>query len=556
MSSHFLFHSSASEIVPFNAKYSFPTQASRVIESTVKIPPRTTPTMGASGAGALTSSAKGRNIQITFPAQGYLNPLESYLRFDLGITSTGADIANVGHIRPLGTIHTMFRRLRVLYGSLVLEDIQNYGTLVRMMTNVAVENDYANNSGAILEGMGSDAQRAALHAQITRGSVVLGGPTTTATAGSLAFNSPVFAATLSHSYPSPGQAALLGAGTTIPAAGSTNTVGSAPQTATLTHTYCINLCSGLLTQQKLIPLKWLANQLTIELELEEPSMFLVQGSTTEMPSMAAATSSSSEVVTEGVGYCAEIVPALYSTLPSYTAGSMARCGYFLNNIYFVAQILEFDSTYDAAFYQGMLTSGVPLKFASWHTHLHTVGGSNQAVLTIQERARSVKSGFTVVRKRGDQNPTDFTSDPYWFYPGPATQTGSNPSTWDENMAISEYQWRIGGRYFPSQSVNCLNGGAEALIELQKSLNVMGDYSIGTGIDGTNWFKPQGTFVISSEFESTNGLELSGINAEELADLALIIKAGKPFDADMFTNTFIHYDAMIIIRPNNVVELIQ
>ena len=120
MASHFLFHSDASETVPMNARYAFPTQASRVVKSQVKIPPRSGTDMT-----ALDASSKGRLIQIVLPAQGYLNPLESYLRFDLTYKITANQVSMAG-IRPINSIHSMFRRLRILYGSLVIEDIQNY----------------------------------------------------------------------------------------------------------------------------------------------------------------------------------------------------------------------------------------------------------------------------------------------------------------------------------------------------------------------------------------------------------------------------------------------
>ena len=215
----------------------------------------------------------------------------------------------------------------------------------------------------------------------------------------------------------------------------------------------------------------------------------------------------------------------------------------------------------AVFYQGMLAGGVPIKFASWHTHQHVPTGS-QTILTIQERARSVKSAFAVIRKRADLDSTNLQRDPYWSYPGVATAaTGANTYWTERTGALDEFQWRIGGRYFPSQPVKCLNGGAEPLMELTKALNVLGDYSIGAAVSPQTWFKPRGVFTIATEFESTNGMELSGINAEELADLALVLKlygnvSFSGADTDLYVNTFIHYDSMLIIRPNNVVELIQ
>jgi hypothetical protein len=491
----------------------------------------------------LTASAKGRVIQITLPAQGYLNPLESYLRFDLGITSTNTG-ANPVVIAPrvLNSVHTMLRRMRILYGSMVLEDVQLYNALVRTLTNVAVEAEYQTGVGAVLEGMGSDSARGQLFNPTVRGpatgGVGAGGVLSVdPTKASLAAGATA-ADAANFNNPQPGRASVL-ASTTI------------NQDGLIKHTFTVQIAAGILTQQKLIPLKWLANQLTIELEIEEPSMFIVQGVTALNIGAG-----DSGVATVAPALIEDTIPAEYiagtnvgtAAAQAYDIDAEANpgnIGYYLDNIYYVAEILEFDSTYDAAFFQGMASGGVPIKFSSWHTHQHVLAGSS-TVMTIQERARSVKSAFAIIRKRDDQDSTYFRKDPYWCYPGTATaySGGSVATFWHEQGAgIDEFQWRIGGRYFPSQPVKCNNGGAEPLIELQKALNLLGDYSLAPPIAQRNWMAPRGLFVISSEFEATNGFEMSGINAEELADLALVIKLQGGGNARAnATSTAVNYDA--------------
>lgn len=553
MASHFLFHSEASETVPMNARFAFPTQASRVVKSQVKIPPRSGVTM--SGLGP---SAKGRLIQITLPAQGYLNPLESYLRFDLSWSVPSTVTTGTTGPRPINCIHSMFRRVRILYGSLVLEDIQNYQTLMRMLCNIAVSPNYQNKAGAILEGMGSDAVRGMLHVSPTS-FVRQGDGGTGGTGGSMVDGAAGVA----------GKVKVLKDETVQVGAtlnGTTTDITTIP--TTISHTYCINLCSGLLTQQKLIPLKWLANQLTIEIEVDEPAGFTLMH-----PSLIAqAPVTSANYI---VGYSSELVPGTYYPLLT-TTGNMSGSKYTgitytLDNIYFVAELLEFDSTYDAAFYQGMLTGGVPLKFASWHGFQHALQANSKQTLVIQERSRSIKSAFTVVRENSDLNNQTYICDPLWFYYGSSADamsggvgTGTDTSygllttgtTTAPTTTLDEFQWRIGGRYFPSQPVNCKYGGAEPLIELQKALNSIGDYTISNGINPQNWFRNRGMFTIAGEFEATNGEEMSGVNAEELADLALNLSyTGSPASTQS-AYTFVHYDAMIIIRPNNVMELVM
>ncbi len=65
------------------------------------------------------------------------------------------------------------------------------------------------------------------------------------------------------------------------------------------------------------------------------------------------------------------------------------------------------------------------------------------------------------------------------------------------------------------------------------------------------------FCMSTCLETTNGREISGLNAEEQADISLLIKfnnitAEYNFNIEVFT----YYDAMIVLRENNVLELIQ
>lgn len=74
-------------------------------------------------------------------------------------------------------------------------------------------------------------------------------------------------------------------------------------------------------------------------------------------------------------------------------------------------MVEFDSTYDSAFFQGLVGGGVPLKFSSWHFHSFNVSGSSQ-IFQIHERARSVKMALCVVKNSSQPS---YTTDSEWFY---------------------------------------------------------------------------------------------------------------------------------------------
>lgn len=187
--------------------------------------------------------------------------------------------------------------------------------------------------------------------------------------------------------------------------------------------------------------------------------------------------------------------------------------------------------------------------------------------------------------------------------------------------MQTYQWRIGGRYFPAAPVqlatliggSVCNGGAEAYVELEKALNIRGDYRLSTGVNVAKWAIPSasnnttitvtgGTSLVSAypEFdyvnsigawtngcpgnvqvenpgatgnafagsqgscayassvclETSNGLEISGLNAEEQSDISFIANWSAAQAASFNFEVYSYYDAMLILRENNVLELIQ
>ena len=93
-----VFHSSVNDVVPWQASYTFPTQSTKVHKQTVKLPPKQ--------GGDF--NATRTPIRIEFPSDGYLNPLQSMLTFDLTIASGSAlalegRIANTSGVYRFGT---------------------------------------------------------------------------------------------------------------------------------------------------------------------------------------------------------------------------------------------------------------------------------------------------------------------------------------------------------------------------------------------------------------------------------------------------------------------
>lgn len=68
--------------------------------------------------------------------------------------------------------------------------------------------------------------------------------------------------------------------------------------------------------------------------------------------------------------------------------------------------------------------------------------------------------------------------------------------------------------------------------------------------------PSCAFGIATDLETSNGLEISGLNAEEQSDISLLIRYSDNQASEMAYDVFTYIDSMIVLRENNVLELIQ
>ena len=335
--------------------------------------------------------------------------------------------------------------------------------------------------------------------------------------------------------------------------------------STTLRRYQIQLATGLFTQEKLIPTKFMASQLAIEITLEQAQGCIFQ-----------------PVAGRGTNH------AGYT--PTYT----------VTDVNLIPEVLEFDGSYDEMFLKGLQEGGVPLKFSSWHTFLFSSAMSQNVNLQVQERSRSVKALFTVQRR----------SQPSYEYDNGATFFDT--AFTGQVSTLQNYQYRVASRFFPASPVqtstavgsSTSNGGAEAYIELQKALNIIGDYRLSTPLNTSRWalqpisstgvlqefdfmttlgtFGSKGEisvgptsstancyagdlgsqcFAMAISLETSAGLEISGLNAEEQSDIALIAYWKKPqvtgkSIVPSSLEVYSYYDAMIVLRENNVLELIQ
>lgn len=543
MAQHYKFYPASEEtVVPFNATYSFPSQANKAVKLTPRIPPKNGSTF-----------TPGQIVRFEFPAQGYVNPGNTTLEFDVVLYGNKPSTAiTAEQIRFQNNIQSIFNRVRLLYGATPLEDIIDYNVIVRSLTEWTATNQSGSiDQTSVTDGIGgwtvgADTQgtigvlnaRQAYIQGISTNNVSSG--TNFTTGRSLGYVPQV------NQFPS-----------NAPAADGRNVV---------CRRYQISFALGLFTQEKLIPTKWMASQLAIEITLEQPNMCIFEAFTPTL-------SSSGTVLTQ----------------PTYCVGNM--------NL--IPEILEFDASYDAMFLQGLQSGGVPIKFCSWHTFIFATASASTVSLLIQERSRSVKSIFCLqMRGQGD-------------YSKDNGATLFDTSSIGTISSQQYYQYRIGGRYFPGAPVQLSinlgttssNGGAEALTELSKALNMLNDYRLSTSLNTNRWAWQCGLidgagsqtqnefdykyfsgghgangalnlrsaeasgnsfsgnlgsacYACAIDLETSNGVEISGLNAEEQSDIAFIAQWSQGQASDCIFRVYTYFDAMIVLRENNTLELIQ
>ena len=637
MAEHFKYYPSDEEVVtPWNARYSYPSQANKATKMTPRIPPK-------NGA----SFGPGQIIRLEFPAQGYVNPLNTLLQFDV-VLYAPVVASGAWAVRFQNNIQCIFNRVRLLYGANPQEDLLQYGVLVRCLTEWTATNQMNSiDQGSIADGIGgcytgevltttvatqtftsgtgtgsaitltltgqgtgtypvgsyvtiSGATAATGYVngtfQVTGGSantiiytatgVTIGG-TISVTGGSLSRGllntrqdqiqglqgnfvtnmtpSQTMDDNWLETYGNGSGLVPNNSNTLIPAGCPNITSAATISTGAncfSVRRYMINFALGLFTQDKLIPTKYMASQLAIEITL----------------------AAANECIYQSIGYSAS-----NTVQPTYAVGNVAL----------IPEIIEFDDTYDEQFLKGLESGGVPIKFSTWHYFQFTTQGASSLQLQITERSRSVKGIFAVQRR----NPPGFQYDSHTCFFD--TNTAANSTA---GSTMQQYQYRIGGRYFPAAPVQLTNpggsvsnGGAEAFIELCKFLNIVGDSRLKTNTTSFNWAvpavinqnynilseydftyghggfsttgipnliisegfsscfvgnSPSSMFACAINFETSNGIEISGLNAEEQSDISFNVMWSAAQTTGFSIECFTYVDVMWVLRPNNYLDLIQ
>jgi hypothetical protein len=282
----------------------------------------------------------------------------------------------------------------LLYGATPLEDIPGYNNIVRALTEWTGSDQLGSDQNSITDG--------------------IGGITTTSSGSSLVVglsgsNLPIIGNVRQKSIQGidTRTGAVIDTVTpsgfgVVPNGIDTIAINATSITATNpVRRYQVQLALGMLSQEKLIPTKFMASQLAIEITLANPADCIY----------------------------AAIDPVTFSATPPT---------YLVSNVNLIPEILEFDASYDESFLRGLQTTGVPIKFSTWNNYRFSNGQGTTANLQIQERSRSVKAIFCMQRREQPALSSD----------SGATFFNTNiTTTLDGGSTLQDYQYRIGGRYF-------------------------------------------------------------------------------------------------------------
>jgi len=528
MSSHYSFYDNVAQVIPYTRRYTYPTQSNRAWKSVIKVPPK-------NGQTFLNTSTT-TPIRFELPAQGYMNTRNTFLQFDLAMGTTGSST----NLRMQNNVQCFMKRVRFTYGSLVVEDIREYHNLVRILT----------------EGTGTNTSWVSDQVSINEG---IGGIKMYPIAGLIysAGNENPFMAVPENVRLSEIQCANItdNLHAVVPTYAQSTSQGSISGNG-LFRRYCVQLALGTFQQNKLIPLKWMSSQLSIEIEV----------CTISTDCMA-----STGVVDNNMFYT-------------------------LTNMAMLLELLEFDGAYDEEFLEeGLRKEGVPIKIASWDTFINTPANSTSQQILIPERNRSLKAVFVVQipPSRNCCTATAFGSELAWDSSA-FLESSANLSTATglSTGALQDWQLRVGGKMYPANVVRCnngslTNGAPEAYMEFAKALNIVGDYRLSTGISASRWTRPlanatgqscaidftgcrevndtrdlenyvrgPSSFVIGIDLETSDGTEVSGLNGEEQNDLQLFINYTQAQSLSCYYLTYVFWDGLLILKENNLLTTIK
>lgn len=553
-----MFHPNLNSIVPWNANYSYPSQATQVTKSTVKIQP-------------LGSTSFSSNSRATFPipTDGYINMKNSYFTVDIALGGSGGSLITykTGRVTLASPTTVSYATGDATSGfpvSPAVNEFENWvmylrsesghrWDLYRVVSNLAaaasvvvltvapvsVTSDAQNFGLPVIQTRQAVFTQVALklpagvHSIFKRAQFIYGGLKIediqeyhlNSRIIQHLYNSRVYQFTdgqFLEGFSEENGSALLGSRLT-------QSERDAPTLQLQFRPYL-----GIMDIEKLYPAKWMAATGVFEFEFN-----------------------SFDVAFQTLGGINHTVPNTYQ--------------YSIQRMELVAEIMHFDSVYDTAFWEGMETVGIPLKMKTWNHNVNSLNSIGLSQHQIRVAAKSLKSIYSVVTDSRTLPHLDCTA--FYNNAGVDFQT-TNLGELQITAAVAkcgEFQWRLGGKYMPAQPVRCSGRGVEALMELKKASNTLGSGDFGNikphefiqdGLIGANTLvanAPGTRFIMGCELENIDVFPntIAGVNTQNQSDItfSLRLDGAAPVVSKQLRH-FSCYDQLVLLKSGRVVQVIM
>lgn len=332
----------------------------------------------------------GDTIIVNIPTRNNLClvPTESYLKFNATVTS-GAN-GNVCRWDSCGA-HGLIQRIRIFHGSNLLQDIDNYGLLAKMLFDLQVPTDASYGKYNVLAGTRNDLT-------VTLGAGVVSTPATSAAQYGAAVDATSIANTAISAAVTASLANLSASVNSALQTNSGESLGTIAIAGPVTNTYCLNLISllGTLCSQNYLPL-FAMTSAPLRMEIQ-------------------------------------LVDSGYKAL---SAGS-AVASIAVTNCEYVANFIELSDNAMSMVYSSL--QGQPLQFVVPDYRNYQFSASLPAAVTqismpIPAKFSSLKSLFITIRESGNINTAT-------FFPYSSVTRG-----------ITDYTFRVGSQLMPTKAVN-------------------------------------------------------------------------------------------------------
>ena len=467
-----------------------------------------------------------------------MNPHNTTITFDLTLYNY---VGGTGSVRLQNGANSVFNRVRLLYGSSVIEDIRGYNDITRML----------------IEHVGTNGQNSCDESTIAEGQ----GGIITELDGAGGY----------YGLCNVRQKMIQGLDNALPVAASDffggTGFGNVPQSTDrpfvggnggsyVTRRYTLPFALGMFIQDKLIATKFMASQLAIELTLEQPSACIF--------------------APHASGFTAS---------PTYTIGNVAL----------MPEMQSFDQVFDEAFVEGLEKGEVNYKFASWRQYTTSLNSAN-INFSVTEKSRWIKSIF-VMQKRA--TPTFITDQGACYFD---TSLNGDSTLQSYQFRAGGVFYPPSAVELASNGSSVTNGGAEALTELQKALRTYNDKRLSSGVNAQRWaiqnaagvlhdtdYKTSiittsavgipslkvvesatnafcGTvgsqmFVMAANFDSSSRGELSGLNGEEQNSITFMANWKQPQvmgseNTPASIVAYTYFDSVFLLGANNTAKLVE